>query len=229
MAAAAKERVWLEENFGIEGVYASRTRRAAARETKKPSSSARVLERVAAEVKKCTLCDLYKKANNGVPGEGNPNAEIMFIGEGPGYDEDRLGRPFVGRAGKLLDRIITAMGLERGEVYITNVVKHRPPENRMPTKFEIAKCNPYLVEQIDAIQPKIICVLGGPAAQTLLNTEKTIGALRGTFHRYPERPEILLMPTYHPAYLLRNPNDKRKVWEDVKKIMEAVGRPVREK
>ena len=150
----------------------------------------------------------------------------MFVGEAPGFDEDREGVPFIGRAGKLLTRIITAMGFERSDVYITNVVKHRPPGNRTPTTYEIGLCHHFLLAQLEIIRPKIICALGAPASQTLLNTNKSIGELRGRFHPYPENPDILVMPTYHPAYLLRNARDKGKVWDDMKKIMKELGKPI---
>ena len=143
----------------------------------------------------------------------------MFIGEGPGADEDRTGRPFVGQAGKLLDRMIFAMGFDRADVYIANVVKCRPPGNRNPKATEIVTCMPYLRRQIELIKPKIICALGNIAAQTLLRMQEKISQLRGGFHEYRG---IKLMATYHPAYLLRNPNDKRKVWEDMKKVRDEL-------
>ncbi len=226
LASGAKQRAWLEKSFGVDGLYVNRAEGQPAKEAASASNAAKVLERIDNEVRACDRCELCKEATHGVPGEGSPNAELVFVGEGPGFDEDRQGRPFVGRAGKLLDKIIAAMGLKREEIYITNVVKHRPPGNRTPTKQEIAMCHPFLVEQLETIQPKVICALGGPAAQTLLETDKSIGRLRGVFHRYPESPEILVMATYHPAYLLRNPGGKRMVWDDVKKIMEILGKPI---
>jgi DNA polymerase len=141
----------------------------------------------------------------------------MFVGEAPGADEDRQGVPFVGRAGMLLTDMITkGMGLTRDEVYIANVLKSRPPENRTPEADEVANCFPYLERQIEIIQPRIICALGKFAAQTLLGTQEPITRLRGRFH---ERNGIQIMPTFHPAYLLRNPEDKKLVWEDAKQIM----------
>jgi DNA polymerase len=141
----------------------------------------------------------------------------MFIGEGPGRDEDMQGRPFVGRAGQLLTRIIKAMGLDRSQVYIANIVKCRPPQNRNPLPDEIQKCFPYLLRQIECIRPSIICALGTFAAQTLLKTDEKITRLRGRFHDFNG---IKLMPTFHPAFLLRNINYKKEVWEDMQKTME---------
>jgi DNA polymerase len=160
----------------------------------------------------------------------------MFIGEGPGRDEDLQGEPFVGRAGQLLTKIIEAMGLKRSDVYIANVVKCRPPENRNPAPDEVATCSPFLLEQIEIIRPKIIVCLGNFAAQTILSTPQTITGLRGRLHRWPSTIQqavlhtkipaesIQVMPTYHPAYLLRNPNMKKPVWEDMKIVMGELGK-----
>jgi DNA polymerase len=144
----------------------------------------------------------------------------MFVGEAPGEDEDIQGMPFVGRAGQLLTKMIQAMGLAREDVYIANIIKCRPPQNRNPMPDEIASCEPFLVAQLDTIRPKIVCALGTFAAQTLLRTQDKISRLRGRFHQYNGIP---VMPTYHPAYLLRNPGDKRLVWEDMQKIMDELG------
>ncbi len=189
------------------------------------------LETIAAEVNKCRECDLGSTRTNSVPGEGNPNARIMFIGEGPGADEDAQGRPFVGRAGQLLDKIIAACGLKRSDVYIGNILKCRPPDNRDPRADEIINCLPYLQRQIEIINPEIIVALGAHAAKTLLNTTKSIGQLRGQFLEYYtgiDKPPIKLMATYHPAYLLRNysPDNRRKVWEDMKKVLTELGLPI---
>jgi len=170
------------------------------------------LETIAAEIESCTLCPLYKTANRGVPGSGNPRARLVCIGEGPGASEDEQGLPFVGAAGQLLTKILAAVNLSRDEVFITNVVKHRPPGNRNPAPEEIEACTPYLVRQLDLIQPKVIVALGTFAAQTLLNTKDGIGKLRGQVHRYHGIPVVV---TYHPAALLRNPSWKRPTWEDV--------------
>lgn len=170
------------------------------------------LETIAAEVKTCTRCPLYVTANLGVPGEGSANAGLVCVGEGPGATEDETGRPFVGAAGNLLTKILAAVDLSREEVFITNVVKHRPPGNRNPAPNEIEACSPYLVRQLELIKPKVIVAFGTFAAQTLLNTKTPIGKLRGEVHRYHGIP---LVVTYHPAALLRNPSWKRPTWEDV--------------
>ena len=178
---------------------------------------ATALAEIDKQIRNCSLCGLSKGRKNAVPGEGNPAARVMFIGEGPGEEEDKQGRPFVGKAGELLTKIIeNGMGLKQEEVYITNVVKCRPPENRDPLPEEIARCEAYLEEQLDMIQPHVIVTLGRVAAQALLNSNTPISRLRGKFYRYKEIP---LMPTFHPAYLLRNPGEKRSVWEDIKKVI----------
>ncbi len=191
------------------------------------------LEKIAEEVHQCRKCGLGSLRTNAVPGEGNPNSRIMFVGEGPGADEDAQGRPFVGRAGQLLDKVIVAMGLKRSEVFIGNILKCRPPENRDPRADEIISCLPYLQRQIEIINPEIIVALGAHAARTLLNTTKSIGQLRGQFHEYYAglgRPPIKLMATYHTAYLLRNysQENRRRVWEDMKKVLTELGLPIPE-
>jgi DNA polymerase len=191
------------------------------------------LEKIAEEVNQCRKCSLGSLRTNAVPGEGNSNARIMFVGEGPGADEDAQGRPFVGRAGQLLDKIIIACGLKRSDVYIGNILKCRPPDNRDPRADEIISCLPYLQRQIEIINPEIIVALGAHAARTLLNTTKSIGQLRGQFHEYYAglgRPPIKLMATYHTAYLLRNysPDNRRKVWEDMQKVLTELGLPIPE-
>ncbi len=174
-----------------------------------------VLKCLEAEAKECTKCGLAKSRTNVVFGTGSTNADLMFVGEAPGYYEDIKGEPFVGKAGQLLTKIIEAIDLKRGDVYIANVLKCRPPQNRNPSPNEIISCTPYLFQQIDLINPKIICALGTFAAQALLKSTATIGALRGKFHKFRGTK---LIATYHPAYLLRNPGEKRKTWEDMKKI-----------
>ncbi len=164
----------------------------------------------------CIKCRLSESRTRVVFGTGNIFADLMFIGEGPGYEEDRQGLPFVGRAGQLLTKIIEAIKLTRDEVYIANMVKCRPPENRTPRQDEIFTCSTtYLKHQIEWIKPKVVCALGNAAAQNLLHTTKGISALRGRFHDYEGTK---LMPTFHPAYLLRNPGDKDKCWQDMKKV-----------
>ena len=170
------------------------------------------LDALAAHVASCTRCPLYSTATNPVPGEGNPNADFMCVGEAPGATEDETGRPFVGAAGQLLTKILGAIDLKREDVFICNVLKHRPPGNRNPRPEEVTACSPYLIRQIDLIKPKVILALGTFAAQTLLDTKLSIGKLRGQVHRYYGVPLIV---TYHPAALLRNPGWKRPTWEDV--------------
>jgi len=167
---------------------------------------------IADSVAKCRRCSLYATAKNPVPGTGNPNADFMIVGEAPGANEDEQGVPFVGQAGQLLTKIIGAINLTRDDVFIANVLKHRPPGNRNPLPEEVQACSPYLVRQIELVRPKVILALGTFAAQTLLETKNTIGKLRGQIHRYYGVPLIV---TYHPAALLRNPAWKRPTWEDV--------------
>lgn len=181
-----------------------------------PNRKRFILEKEARERANCKLCKLYKTRKKVVYGEGNSDAELMFIGEGPGENEDKTGRPFVGRAGQLLDKIIKAMRLERSEVYIANIVKCRPPNNRNPEADEIQTCRPFLDRQIDIIKPKVIITLGAPASRTILNTTETIGRLRGKFFKYKNIP---VLPTYHPSYLLRNPESKKASWKDVQIVM----------
>ena len=171
-----------------------------------------------AKYAKCMSCPLAEQGRTQVVfGVGDPEAKLMFIGEGPGRDEDIKGEPFVGRAGQLLDKIIEAMGLQRSDVYISNVVKCRPPGNRTPLPNERNTCKDLLLfKEIDIIKPRIICTLGSPSTQGLLGDDVRISDMRGTFHEFRG---ILVMPTYHPAYLLRNPAEKRTVWEDMKKIV----------
>jgi DNA polymerase len=169
---------------------------------------------------KCVKCPLSQGRTQVVFGSGNEKAQLVFVGEAPGFEEDRQGQPFVGKAGQLLTKMIEAMGLKREDVYISNIVKCRPPNNRTPKLEEIETCLPYLIAQLEEIKPKIICALGNVAAQTLLKSDKTISRLRGMFH---EVGGIKLMPTFHPAFLLRNPEYKREVWHDLKLIMDALG------
>jgi DNA polymerase len=174
-----------------------------------------LLEELKERVYKCSDCALYKSRRNLVFGEGNQDASLMFVGEAPGLEEDIQGRPFVGQAGALLTKIIEAMGFKRGDVYIANVLKCRPPNNRPPLPSEIIACREFLIKQIDIIRPKVICCLGKFSAQTLLMSDEPISALRGKFLEFEG---IKVMPTFHPAYLLRNPKDKKLVWEDMKKV-----------
>jgi DNA polymerase len=166
----------------------------------------------------CTRCKLWQTRTRIVFGEGSEQAALMFVGEAPGADEDATGRPFVGRAGQLLDKMIEAIGLKREEVYIANVIKSRPPGNRNPEKDEIEACIPFLFRQIAVIHPRLIVTLGNPATQELLGTRTGITRLRGEFQDYPRLPGIKVLPTFHPAYLLRSPDKKREAWEDLKKV-----------
>ena len=173
------------------------------------------LESIRADLGDCRRCKLCSGRTNIVFGSGTSEAKLVFVGEGPGADEDAQGLPFVGAAGQLLTKIIEAIQLTRDQVYICNIVKCRPPSNRTPEEDEIAACSPFVFRQIESIRPRVICCLGAVAAQTVLGTKTAVGKLRGHFHDYRG---IKVMPTWHPAYLLRNPNAKRDVWDDVKKI-----------
>ncbi|MEW6296378.1 MAG: uracil-DNA glycosylase [Thermodesulfobacteriota bacterium] len=187
-----------------------------------PVRPVQTLGELRAEIGDCQRCKLCRGRTNIVFGVGNPRAELVFVGEAPGRDEDLKGEPFVGRAGQLLTEIITkGMKMRREDVYIANVVKCRPPENRNPEPDEIAACEPFLMKQLDLIRPRIIVALGTFAAQTLLKTKTPISRLRGIWHSYQG---IKLMPTLHPAYLLRNPNDKRLVWQDIQAVLREMGR-----
>lgn len=185
------------------------------------SANAVTLAQVRTDLGECTRCRLHAQRTHIVFGVGNPKAELVFVGEGPGADEDAKGEPFVGRAGQLLDKMIEAMGLHRTDVYICNVVKCRPPENRAPEPDEMAQCLPFLRAQLGAIGPKVIVVLGKTAAQALLDDKTPITRLRGRWREYAGIP---LMPTFHPAYLLRSPGEKAKVWEDLKAVVRHLGR-----
>lgn len=185
------------------------------------------------DVKPCTKCGLSATRRKTVFGVGHPAARIVFVGEAPGHDEDVQGEPFVGRAGKLLtDMIQKGMGLRREDVYICNVLKCRPPENRTPAADEVLACKDHLWRQIEIIQPEVIVALGAPAAQTLLGTREGIGRLRGRFHDFYASGShligepIALLPTYHPAYLLRSPGEKTKAWSDLKLVMARLGIPI---
>jgi uracil-DNA glycosylase family 4 len=182
------------------------------------------LDEIAAKVKKCTRCPLYETATLGVPGEGDPRAKLVCVGEAPGAKEDETGRPFVGQAGQLLTKILAAIDMTREQVFIVNVLKHRPPGNRNPRPEEVEACSPYLIRQLELIKPRVIVAFGTFAAQTLLQTKTPLGQLRGLVHRYHGIPLIV---TYHPAALLRNPAWKRPTWEDVKlarRILDSASR-----
>lgn len=180
------------------------------------------LERVAAEIRACTKCRLHATRTQAVPGVGPSDAGVVFVGEGPGADEDAQGEPFVGRAGQLLTKIIESVHLRRDEVFITNIVKCRPPNNRDPERDEVAACEPYLRRQLRLLSPRVICALGRHAAATLLESPESLARLRERRHRYSG---IRVFPTYHPAALLRNPKWKRPVWEDIQKVRREYDAP----
>ena len=184
------------------------------------ASAADALAAIRTDLGACVRCKLHTLGRKQIVfGVGNPNAELMFVGEAPGADEDVQGEPFVGRAGQLLTKIIEAIGMRREDVYIANLIKCRPPGNRNPEPDEVAQCEPFLFRQIDTIKPKVIVALGKFAAQALLRTSDPITRLRGREYKYRN---AILMPTYHPAYLLRTPSAKREVWEDMKRVRELL-------
>jgi uracil-DNA glycosylase len=179
----------------------------------------KVLTDIREDIGDCTRCRLHLSRTTIVYGEGSPQAKLVFVGEGPGFDEDQQARPFVGRAGKLLNKMIKALGFEREEVYIANVVKCRPPNNRTPLNDEIETCSPFLFQQLEAIAPQVICALGSCAAQTLLATTKSISTLRSKKHYWRGTPMVC---TFHPAYLLRNPSQKQSTWQDLLVVHEIL-------
>jgi DNA polymerase len=204
------------KGMGIEGLPAAEEKAENMISSEVPS-----LEEIRRELGDCKRCKLHRTRSTIVFGEGKEKARLMLIGEGPGYDEDVQGRPFVGRAGQLLTKILQSIGLQREEVYIANLIKCRPPQNRNPEPDEIQSCYPFLMKQIKAIQPRIICALGSFAAHTLLQTDAKITSLRA---RIFDLAGIQVFPTYHPAFLLRNPERKREVWEDMKRIAEEMAK-----
>lgn len=183
-----------------------------------PANVNETLEDIRRDLGDCRRCKLWSTRTNIVFGEGNPKAELMFVGEAPGADEDASGQPFVGRAGQLLTKMIEAIDLKREDVYIANTLKSRPPGNRNPEPDETSACIPFAYRQIAAIRPRLIVTLGNPATQGLLETKVGITRIRGTFQDYPRAPTIKVLPTFHPAYLLRWPDKKREAWEDMKKV-----------
>jgi uracil-DNA glycosylase family 4 len=222
LIASARMHLEMERSLGAEYLPFSparvkelRGRRRAALAVNAGAKKAAELEKLRRELESCCRCGLGKGRINLVFGVGRPDADLMFIGEGPGQQEDEQGIPFVGPAGQLLTKIIEAIGLTRDEVYIANIVKCRPPNNRAPLPEESALCLPFLRRQIEIIRPRIIMTLGNVPTQTLLQTTAGITKTRGAF---VERDGILFMPTFHPAYLLRDPNKKKEVWEDMKKV-----------
>ncbi|MBL4819159.1 MAG: uracil-DNA glycosylase [Deltaproteobacteria bacterium] len=205
MAKALKTRLELYEEAGFE---------------LEPSAVAQDLEGLKQEIGDCKRCKLCSSRQNLVFGVGNPNADLVFVGEAPGRDEDEQGEPFVGRSGKLLTKMIEAMGLKREDIYICNVIKCRPPDNRNPEKDEVETCEPFLKKQLEIIKPKVIVALGRYACQSLLKFEGALSSVRGKWTTYEG---IDLMPTFHPAYLLRNQTKKKEAWEDLQQVMKRLG------
>jgi len=241
LARAARQLVQIEELFGGTYIPAKRCplpeiEIAAPTEPELPSADKpAALAAVAGEIANCTACGLCRGRTNTVPGEGSPNADLVFIGEGPGHDEDVSGRPFVGRAGQLLTKMIGAMGMGRGDVFIANVVKCRPPNNRTPMVDEVAACWDYLLRQLQIIRPKVIVTLGNPSTKKLLDTATGITRMRGTWQALPEWAAglggIAVMPTFHPSYVLRcyDQDTRGKVWHDLQQVMAHLGLPQPEK
>lgn len=242
LSAALARSLEIDLLLGVRAVPLSLSRASGVRKPGKqgkPVPAAEIARRAQAlkeldeqQVKTCTLCPLHKTRTQTVFGQGNPAARLVFVGEGPGADEDAQGIAFIGRAGQLLTRMIEAMGLTRDDVFICNIVKCRPPGNRDPHPQEVSACWPYLDQQLQIIRPEVIVALGKPASQTLLRSTAPIGQLRGHWHDYyvsgsPTVGEPTpLMPTYHPAYLLRTPSDKNKAWSDLKQVMQRLGLPL---
>jgi uracil-DNA glycosylase len=208
--------------FGVLGWGAPPRTKAAAQKPKLVDAPAE-LARIAAEVCACQRCPLGKTRTKAVPGQGSPRAELMFIGEAPGADEDAQGLAFVGAAGQLLTKMIGAMGLTRDEVFIANILKCRPPDNREPQPEEVAQCVGYLERQLALIRPKVVCALGSHAARNLLGVPTSVGKLRGQVH---DAHGTQVVVTYHPAYLLRSPGEKPKAWEDLKLVLKLLGKPI---
>ncbi len=212
--------VWLDKNTAASASVRSDVEQHAASEDKPAPLLPEGLARLAKQVAVCQQCSLHESRTQTVFGIGNPDADWLVIGEAPGADEDRQGEPFVGRAGRLLNSMLLAMGLQREQVFIANILKCRPPDNRDPKPEEVLACESYLRQQIELIKPKIILAVGRIAAQNLLKLETPIGKMRGQRYQYPAS-ELPVIVTYHPAYLLRSPREKRKVWEDLKFAMQT--------
>lgn len=208
-----KKHIKILENLGYEYIYMEKEMQ----KEEYLKEKLKKLDELNKIIQECKKCDLYKNRTQAVLGEGNPEAKLMFIGEAPGEDEDRLGRPFVGRAGKLLTRLIEATGHKREEFYITNVCKCRPPYNRTPTLWEMEACFPYLQQQLEIINPKVLCLLGATAARAFLNRQVAITKERGSIINWNDK---LLYLTFHPAYVLRNPQAEITLFEDIKKAIE---------
>jgi len=212
----------LWEESGLDISKKSMRQKKTYKKTSPASLTATSLEQVQKTLGDCKRCGLCKDRNQIVFGVGDPKARLMFIGEGPGADEDEQGIPFVGRAGQLLNKIIEAMGLQRDAVYIANIVKCRPPKNRVPEPEEIAECFPFLKAQVEIVKPEMVVALGLTAARVLTQTDSNMGELRGKITSLAWNTSVPLMPTYHPAYLLRNPSAKKIVWDDMKLVKKAL-------
>lgn len=215
LAAGLSQWLRYQRRLGLKalpGEVGARPKEETGREEKIPT-----LEEIRAEMGKCRRCKLYPGATKLVFGDGNPDADLMFIGEAPGADEDLQGLPFVGAAGQLLNNLLSKLGLRREEVYITNVVKSRPPGNREPEPDEIEACRPFLLKQIEAVRPRVIVTLGRVATQVVLRTKEPLTRIRGRWQRYDH---IRVMPTFHPSYLLRFPKERHKTWVDMQQVME---------
>jgi DNA polymerase len=213
--------VAVKEGIGVSGKEASGAPSPTDGDTPRPdgaSDRASLLKAVRDELGDCRRCKLWEGRTNIVFGQGDPDAVLMFVGEGPGRDEDIQGVPFVGRAGQLLTKIIEAIDLGREDVYIANIIKCRPPQNRDPETDEVAACMPFLMKQIETIHPQIICTLGAVATRNLLGIKTPVSKIRGSFQRLDHAGGVMVMPTFHPAYLLRDPSKKRDAWEDMKKV-----------
>ncbi|MBS3763572.1 MAG: uracil-DNA glycosylase [Planctomycetes bacterium] len=214
-STSLRRRLELEQLMGVEVLMKPHAQDEPAEE----NSVKQQLAEIEKDVQQCTKCPLHKTRTQGVFARGRCDADLMFIGEAPGADEDRLGEPFVGRAGKLLDKMIEAMGLGRNDIYITNILKSRPPKNRDPRADETEACWPYLERQIELVDPDIIVTLGLPASNTLLDNKTSMSKMRGNWFFYSAIP---VLPTYHPAYLLRSPSQKKKVWLDLRTVTFAL-------
>ncbi len=214
-----KEWLAFQGRLGWQGTPAPLAERLPLEEAPAAPPKRPTLAEIREEMGDCRRCKLWRTRKNLVFGEGSPTAALMFVGEGPGAEEDLQGRPFVGAAGQLLNRLLSRMGLSREEVYIANVVKSRPPGNREPEADEIAACLPFLQKQIEAIRPRVIVALGRVAAQALLGTNTPLTRLRGTWQKYRDIP---VMPTFHPSYLLRFPKERHKTWEDMQQVMKRL-------
>lgn len=214
-----KAHVESERDSGVEGYYFNLNIKGENPQAQTKSQKSTALAELRNKVYKCKECLLWKTRRHVVFGEGNSDAKLIFVGEAPGAEEDLQGRPFVGMAGQLLTKVIEAIGLKREDVYICNVLRCRPPDNRYPLPTEIANCMHHLLSQLEIIKPKVICCLGKCAVQALLGSNESITTLRGKFHTFRG---IKLMPTFHPAYLLRNPQMKRLVWQDMKRVRDEL-------